>query len=153
MGKQELIGEVVGRLRERLGRMLAAGRSAEAYAKDEESRPEDKYDTRSLEASYLAAGQARQVEELAGAVRLLENWTPPGLGEGDRIRLGALVEAEVEGEIAFYLLAPAGGGTSLTYLGCDLLVLTMDSPLAQRLSGRRAGDVLEREALTILGVE
>lgn len=153
MGKAEVIAEVVRRMRERHGRMLAAGRAAEAYAKDEESRPEDKYDTRSLEASYLAAGQARQVEELAEAIRILEEWHPPVIGEDSEIGLGTLVEAEVDGELVFFLMAPAGGGTAIRHLGCDLTVLTMDSPLAQRLAGRRAGDTLDGGGVTVFGVE
>lgn len=153
MGKRELLAEVVSRLRERLERMLAAGKSAEDYATDEESRAEDKYDTRGLEASYLAAGQARQAEELAEAVQILENWLPAEFAEDRGIGLGALVEAEVDGELVFFLIAPAGGGTTATYLGCNVTVLTLDSPLARRLAGRRTGEILDGGRLTIFGVE
>lgn len=153
MGKRAVIREVVRCLQDRLDRMLAAGKSAEAYAKDEESRPEDKYDTRSLEASYLAAGQAKQAGETADAIRVLKEWSPDDFEEATGIGLGALVEAEVEGKVVFFLLAPAGGGTCIRHLGCDLTVLTLDSPLARRMAGLAAGDSLDGGRITIFGVE
>lgn len=152
-GKRAVIAEVVRQLRNRRDRMLMAGKSAEAYAKDDESRPEDRYDTRGLEASYLAAGQARQVEELTDAIRTLEDWEPASFDEGSSIGLGALVEAEVEGNILFYLLAPAGGGAGTAHLGCPLTVLSPESPLALRLTGLRSGDTVDSERLTVFGVE
>ena len=153
MGKRSVIAEVVRRLRERHDRMLAAGRSSEDYATDDESRAEDKYDTRGLEASYLAAGQARQVAELAESIQILEDWSPADFPEGSAIGLGALVEAEVDGVLAFFLMAPAGGGTVATYLGCELTVLTMDSPLARSMAGRRTGDAVDGGRLMVYGVE
>jgi len=153
MEKDEIVRRVIRQLREQHDRMVAAGQSAEEYATDAESRSESKYDTRSLEASYLAAGQARKAEELAEAVDRLQGWNPSPFGEGDPIETGALVEVDRQGELQFYLLAPAGGGVVTAYLGCDLTVVTPDSPLGRALTGRKAGDVLENGSTTIYGVE
>lgn len=59
-------------LRAQLLRLKQAAQEAHAAATDAGSKAESKYDTRNLEASYLASGQAKQVEELADALRLFE---------------------------------------------------------------------------------
>jgi transcription elongation GreA/GreB family factor len=151
--KKELIAKVLDQLRDQYDRTLAAGRSAEEYATDAESRAEDKYDTRSLEASYLAAGQAQKVKELAEAIQRLDAWDPPSFSGDEPIDAGALVEADLDGELVFYLLAPAGGGLATEHLGCELTVLTPDSPLAAQLIGKRAGDRVADGKITIYGVE
>ena len=71
----------------------------------------------------------------------------------DPIGSGALVETDLDGDTLFYLLAPAGGGTTLDFLGCELTVLTPEAPLFQQLAGRKAGDMLEDPPLLLLGVE
>ena len=45
-----------------------SARAAHAEATDEQSKAENKYDTRGLEASYLAHGQSRQAAETAEAL-------------------------------------------------------------------------------------
>ncbi|MEM0969315.1 MAG: transcription elongation factor GreAB [Verrucomicrobiota bacterium] len=153
MAKQDLVVALRGALQEQYDRMLAAAKSAEAYATDADSRAESKYDTRSLEASYLAAGQGEKVEELGDALQLLETWKPRDFEPDEAMAVGALVEVDTEeDDLCFFLLAPAGGGVALDYLGCELIVLTMNSPLGQRLEGRKVGDVVDGLG-TIDGVE
>jgi len=97
--------------RARLDRLTRAALDAHEAATDPGSKAEGKYDTRSLEASYLAAGQARQVDELANAVRLFEYFTTlPDFAMDDPIDAGALVEVLLRGETSHLLLVPAAGG-------------------------------------------
>lgn len=51
---------------------IKVARTAHAEATHEESRPEDKYDTRGLEAAYLASGQAKQAAEAKRAIAQYE---------------------------------------------------------------------------------
>ena len=62
--KSELYELIRSELRVRLGRLTQAALDAHAAATDPGSKAEGKYDTRSLEASYLARGQAQQVAEM-----------------------------------------------------------------------------------------
>ena len=70
----------------------------------------------------------------------------------EAVRLGTLVETEQEGQIVFYLLAPAGGGYTVEHEGFDCTVLAPESPLYQNLLGARAGDVFDSMSLLVLGV-
>nr|MCU0749472.1 hypothetical protein [Akkermansiaceae bacterium] len=96
--KTALLEQIRTELRSRLERLSRAAMEAHAAATDPGSKAEGKYDTRSLEASYLAVGQAKQVDELAEAVRIFDALVLPDFDMDDRIDAGALVEAEVNEE-------------------------------------------------------
>lgn len=147
--KATLLEPIRVELRARLARLSNAALEAHAAATDPGSKAEGKYDTRSLEASYLAAGQARQVTELADAVRLFESLNLPDFAMEDPIDAGALVEVEVAGEPTWFLLAPAGGGVSVTHHGREITLLTPSSALYQKLCGLQVGDTLDDPPLLV----
>jgi hypothetical protein len=139
-------------LRQHLERLSKAALEAHAAATDPGSKAEGKYDTRSLEASYLAAGQARQVEELAEAVRIFDALALPDFAMEDPIDAGALVETDIDGETVSFLLVPASGGLVIEHEGLQFTLLTPASGLYQKLLGKRVGEVLENPNLRIMEV-
>ena len=60
MNKSQLVREILAALSDSLGLLEKAARASHAEATHESSKAESKYDTRGLEAAYLAGGQARQ---------------------------------------------------------------------------------------------
>ncbi len=110
MSKPALIRQIRSLLEEQLSITVAAAEDAKENATGDETKSDGKYDTRAIEAAYLAGAQAKQAEKLAESVRLLTVFDPAPCDEGDGIGVGALVETEHEGNIIFYFLAPAGGG-------------------------------------------
>lgn len=138
--KAELITRVREALAGRLAKMETAAREAHAAANDPGSKAESKYDTRSLEASYLAAGQAQQVKELADAVTRFTTFEARDFDMDDAIDAGALVEVSGDDDTAWYLLAPAAGGLTLDFDGMEITVLTPASRLYQSLLGKSLGD-------------
>jgi hypothetical protein len=133
-------------------RMLDAAKDTSAAATDPESKAEGKYDTRGLEASYLAAGQGEQVAALAEALQSLEPSAFPPFPADSEIAPGALVETESDGEKSYFLLAPKGGGLSSEHSGCEVTILTPEAPLRQKLLGLKAGDRIDRPDLKITRV-
>lgn len=150
--KSHLLEKIRAELRANLERLTKTAAEAHAAATDPGSKAESKYDTRNLEASYLATGQARQVDELAAAVRLFESLTLPDFAPHDPIDAGALVETRLHGETAFFLLVPAAGGLVLDHTGRELTLLTPESHLYRKLLDLRAGDSLDAPPLTVTGV-
>jgi hypothetical protein len=61
-----------------------AARASHAEATHESSKAESKYDTRGLEAAYLAGGQARQVKEILDSIKAYEALATPALAPQDR---------------------------------------------------------------------
>lgn len=150
--KSAILEKIRMELRASLDRLSRAAMDAHAAATDPDSKAEGKYDTRSLEASYLAAGQARQVDELVEAVRAFEAFTLPDFTMEEPIGLGALVEADLRGETSLLLLAPAAGGMTLDMDGQEITLLTPASQLYQNLLGKRAGDFLDEFDLLVIEV-
>jgi transcription elongation GreA/GreB family factor len=150
--KSDIIESIRGELRSQLERLASAARDAHAAATDSDSKAESKYDTRTLEASYLAKGQAKQVEEIAEQVRIFEGWQPSDFEMTAPIDAGALVEVDLQGVTAYFLLAPAAGGLTLDYLDSELTLLTPESPLYQKLLGRQVGDSFETPQLIVTEV-
>ena len=136
----------------RLERLSQAAQEAHAAATDPGSKAEGKYDTRSLEASYLAVGQARQVDDLAEAVRIFEGLALRDFGMEDEVDAGALVEAELEGGTEYFLLVPAAGGLVVENEGREITLLTPASGLYQKLLGMRMGETLEEPELMVTEV-
>ncbi|MFT4546384.1 MAG: hypothetical protein ACI8XO_001680 [Verrucomicrobiales bacterium] len=130
-------------------RMLEAARETAAGVTDPENKAENKYDTRGLEASYLAAGQGEQVEALREALQMFQPAAFPAFEPGAEIAAGALVEGDIGGERLFYLLAPRAGGISCEYEGCEVTILTPEAPLRQKLLGLKAGDAVPQPPLKV----
>ena len=150
--KSDLIELIRAELRSRLDRLAKAAMDAHAAATDPGSKAESKYDTRSLEESYLATGQARQVRELADTLRIFENLRPADFSGGDEIGSCALVEVERGGERLFFLLVPAAGGLEIFSGGKEITLLSPESPLYMALVGKRAGDILDAPPFRVSGV-
>jgi transcription elongation GreA/GreB family factor len=136
-------------LKEELTRLLAADldtrerahRAAREAATHEEAKPENDKDTRALEQSYLARGEALRIEELKAGLAEVSTMVLREFREGEPAALGALVIAE-EGsaEVALWL-APYGGGNRLAT--GTVQVVTPKSPLGRAILGKRAGDECE----------
>lgn len=147
--KAELIDHLRRELAARLERLEQAARDAHAAATDPDAQAESKYDTRSLESSYLASGQERQLEQLTEDLRHLESFSFPDLDLDSAIIAGALVEVIEDDAPAWFLLAPAGGGLELEFEQSPLTVLSPDSSLYSKLLGLRVGDSLTSPDLMI----
>lgn len=150
--KSLLVEQIRSELRASLERLARAAQEAHAAATDPGSKAEGKYDTRSLEASYLAAGQARQVDELAAALRIFEGLQLPDFDLSDEIDSGALVEVELRGETLWFLLVPASGGMSVSHEGMEITLLTPESGLYRTLLGMRFGDESDEPPLRVTDV-
>ena len=141
--KLEALRALATQLEVDLGSARTAQQQTQAGATHEESKPENDKDTRALEASYLARGQAQRVVELEQALSKINALVPRAFAPDAPVALGAIVELEDESASVWYLLAPAGGGVRLELGGTSLTVVTPESPVGRALLGRRAGDDID----------
>lgn len=143
MNKQLVLQKVIAHLKQQVADYAAAAQTSRAEATDEENQAEDKYDTRGLEASYLAAGQSRQMAEAAVALQKFATMVLPRFAPGAPIDVGALVELKTKREASVYFIGPAAGGTEVEDQGRLVLVLTPQSPLGAQLMGHKEGERLK----------
>lgn len=141
MNKQQLQQQVCERLEADLALLIRAAQAAHQAATDEESKAENKYDTRGLEASYLAAGQSRRVEEIRQALTAWRNLQMREFDEELGIQLGTLVWLQsADGRRQCLLLGPDGAGLKLPGEQGEIMLITPRAPLGQQLLGLGAGD-------------
>ena len=140
MKKNQLLKQIVASLSESLDVLSKAAKASHAEATHESSRAENKYDTRGLEAAYLAGGQARQAREILDAIKLYETMTARDFAPGEPIDIGVLVELEMDGARSLYFIGPKSGGLEIKHQRKEIMVITPQSPLGQNLMGRKAGD-------------
>ena len=145
MNKHELVDQIIQQLTAEVELLFKAARAAHAEATHEQSRAEDKYDTRGLEASYLARGQSRQAAEFGQAIAEFQKLTVRDFGPADRIDVGAFVELSGKRKKSYYFIGPRAGGTEVNYDGKDILVITPQSPLGQQLVGKKQGERIQLE--------
>ena len=143
MNKAALLQKIVARLDAELERFAASARAAHEEATHEQSRAENKYDTRGLEASYLARGQSRQAAETMKAREEFASLPARDFGPEDPIDLGAVVTLEGPDGAATYFIGPSAGGTEIVHQRQAILVITPQSPLGRQLIGRRQGETVE----------
>jgi transcription elongation GreA/GreB family factor len=157
MNKSALLRAILDALNAELETVLREAKESVFAATDPDSKAENKYDTRALESSYLARGQARRVDELQAAVAefaaLEERVATPRIS----VAVGALVILDTPEGVALYFLGPAEGGTEVRCEGRPVLLITPASPLGRKLLGKSAGDCVTlqpgRPAWTIRSVE
>lgn len=153
MTKAEIIKILEKQLAEKVSLMKSALADSNEGSSGDEAKSEGKYDTRAIEAGYLAEAQAQQLVQAEEALDIFQRFEAPDYTISDPVGPGALVEAEVEENLSFFLLAPSGGGLTTDFLGCELTVITPDSRLYQSLIDKKLGDRLENPSLTIMGLE
>jgi len=141
--KSQLRDAILHLLRQELARQTNAAALSRDEAISEESRAENKWDTHSQEAAYLAEGQAKLAAEIRASIDLFATLALPDFAPGEAIAIGAVVELESpSGKSTRYFLGPRGGGLELEVDGQVLLVLTPHSPLGRQLLGKREGDLV-----------
>src|SRR5580692_452622 len=143
MNKRAIIKKIIARLTDELEIYFRAAQFSRAEATHESSKAESKYDTRGLEASYLARGQSKQAAEIEAAIAEFEKLPAKKFGAAEPIGPGALVELETGGENLFYFIGPRAGGTEILHDKKEILVITPQSPLGEQLLGKKSGDKLQ----------
>ena len=135
--KRRLVAELIERLRADHEALRRAQQATVAGATSAEAKAEHSKDTRALEQTYLARGQAQRVEELSEGLSRVAALPLRAFAAAEPIGVGALVGIEEAGDVGVLLLMPYGGGIRLA--GGEQVV-TPASPLGRALIGKTAGD-------------
>ena len=158
MTKRAVIQKIIETLQSELETYTRAAKASHAEATAEENRAENKYDTRGLEASYLAAGQANKIVQLEESIAAFGELQNRRFGSDEGIEVGALIEISQDGEHAHYFIGPSTGGTEVEVQDTEVLVITPQSPLGSQLQGAAQGKKMKinlagrKQAVEILAV-
>jgi transcription elongation GreA/GreB family factor len=141
--KKRLLDELRRLLRAELAVVERLARETADAANHPEARPENDKDTRKVELSYLAAGQAARARQLETAIAMVGSIDPSPHDPAEPVRVGSLVTLEIDGKRQRLLLCPAGGGTKIEDEAGEVSVVNAEAPLGRGLLGRTAGESFE----------
>ena len=103
----------------------------------DQSKAEGKYDTRGIEASYLAKGQQEQLGQLEESMAKFEALKL--VNEPDQVFVGSLIVVSTDEGDRNFLVLPAGGGMNIDLDDESYLVITPTSPIGEALLGKGIG--------------
>jgi hypothetical protein len=153
VNKKDLLKAITTALRGNFEVLQSSSKNTRQTGNDAETKAEGKYDTRSTEENYLADGLAKQALSAALAATACENMPLLAFPAGSRVALSALVEVDLSGEVHWFFLAPAGGGTEVVCEGTPVTLLTPESPLGSQLMGLKAGGWTDSPKARVLAVK
>ena len=144
MNKHAVLQLILEKLTVDIDVVQRAAQTAYETATHEENIAENKYDTLGLEASYLATGQARRVEEIKQSPLLCQQLQLRAYDDQRGIEIGTLVGLEDEdGRQQWLFLAPDAAGLKVDVVGQPVTVITPRSPLGKGLLGKRIDEEVE----------
>ena len=121
-----------------------AAQTAYEAATHAENIAENKYDTLGLEASYLATGQARRVEEIRQALKNCRAMPLAPYDAASGIQIGVLIQLEADnGSTQWLFLAPDAAGLKLEHGAQTVTVITPRAPLGAALLGKQLDDEVQ----------
>ncbi len=141
MKKKELLEALRVQLEKNKAALIEAAKATYEAATHEESKPENEYDTRGLEASYLAGAQAKRISEIEEILVICKHLSIKDFSPDDKINASAVVEVKHKEKSTFFFFLPKGGGVHFSFQGKEFQVITPSSPLGEALQDLLMGDV------------
>lgn len=140
--KKNILNALIEILKLELSQVEAAAQSTKDLATADDLKSEGKYDTRAIEASYLASAQQKRVEEIKTDIQMLEEIE---IKNSKKLQMGSLALISHKGNDRYYFLTSTSGGTMLTVDGQTILVISVFSPLGNGALGLEEGESFEVE--------
>ncbi len=142
--KEEIKKILIQQAQERLEKAMEASVSAKSLTIEGDLKSDGKYDTRGIEAGYLAGAQAKRVEEIKQDIELLESIEFQA--SNDTVSIGSLIDLDFNGNIRKHFLSSASGGTLLKVQEETILIISVFSPIGRELVNLSLGDDFEVSA-------
>lgn len=144
LDKNKVLKTILDELYKQSDTLKQAAMDAKEAATNEESKAENKYDTRGLEASYLAGAQAKRAKELNRIIAGFEQIQIKDYDENTPIESTALVDLLIdEEETRHVFVVPSHGGMVLNVDGTEIMTVSPDSPLGKKIFKKKVGDYFE----------
>jgi transcription elongation GreA/GreB family factor len=145
--KKLIVSQLIENLELDLKGLSEVATSAKEYVTDGDVKPDGKYDTRAIEASYLAGAQEKRVEEIKLDIQMLKDLE---LHPSSTIQLGSLAKIKFQNQniVRWYFISSTAGGSMLNLNGNSILVISVFSPIGNAALNLEPGDTFEVETPT-----
>lgn len=143
--KKKIVQQLIEKLNIELVEVENAARSTRDLATAPDLKSEGKYDTRAIEAAYLASAQNKRVEEIKLDIQMLEDLEIQIATPASKLQLGSLGLIRCNGQERFYFISSTSGGSMLMIDEKPILVISVFSPIGDAALGLSSGDSFEVE--------
>jgi hypothetical protein len=145
IAKKKIVEILIEKLKSELIEVESAARSTKDLATAPDLKSEGKYDTRAIEAAYLASAQNKRVEEIKLDIQMLEDLEIHVETSSTKLQLGSLGLISCNGQERFYFISSTSGGSILMIDEKPILVISVFSPIGDAALGLSKGDRFEVE--------
>ena len=144
MNKLQIITKITKLLTSELTLATNAASTAHSDAIDDQSVAETQYDTLAIEASYLAEGQSKRVQEYQEALKAYQQLNSPDFDQNTPIGLTALIQlSKDQAGKSWFFIGPFAGGFRCNLDDQLITVITPASPMGQALMDKYQDDDIE----------
>src|SRR3989344_4566230 len=117
-------------------------------------RMQSRYDSSKQEIGYMVDSLNKRLLRIRQDMFMIERFKRESTENCDACQdvvVGSVVQLEIGGEKEFYLILPAGGGTSFPVEGVgEITIISPDSALAKAIIGGKNGDEVQFGSTRIL---
>lgn len=145
ISKKKIVESLIEKLNSELSEVESAARSTRDLATADDLKSEGKYDTRAIEASYLASAQNKRVEEIKLDIQMLEDLEIHVETPSAKLQLGSLGLISCNGQERLYFISSTSGGSMLMIDNNPILVISVFSPIGDAALGLGEGESFEVE--------
>ncbi len=141
--KSEILDKVLQVVEGNLGVLVDSAIAAKEFSTNEESKAENKYDTRGLEASYLASGQAQRAQKLQEQIYLLKKVNLQSYSKEASVGIGSVIELHVNESLKKHLFVLPSGGVEVHFGDIMIQTITIESPIGMNIHQQVVGHEFE----------
>jgi transcription elongation GreA/GreB family factor len=145
LDKKLIVDVLVERMERDLSSMEEVAHATKDYVVDGDLKSDGKYDTRAIEAAYLAGAQEKRVEEIKLDIQMLKDLE---LQATTTVQLGSLALINLNKVERWYFLSSTAGGSMVEVNGTSVLVISVFSPIGNEAINLSAGDTFDLETPT-----
>ncbi len=140
--KVKIHAEILKQLQDNYDALAESAQIAKEASTNEESKAENKYDTRGLEASYLAGAQSKRALDLKEKIYQVSRVNLNPYNDELPIGVGALVKLNLieTDEVNYVFLLPSGGVSVKVSKEIEVKSISVSSPIGRLICGKFIGD-------------
>lgn len=143
--KKKIVQQLIEKLKTELIEVERAARSTRDLATAPDLKSEGKYDTRAIEAAYLASAQNKRVEEIKLDIQMLDDLEIQIETPSSKLQLGSLGLISCNGQERYYFISSTSGGSMMMIDENPILVISVFSPIGDAALGLSKGESFEVE--------
>lgn len=128
-----ILKKLILHLEAELARQLDVKNASDEYKKSDDFKQESKYDTRAIEAGYLAGALHKRYEENKLELELLKIIELPKVY--NHVQVGHLVCLLDNDQYVYYFILPITGGRVIRFEDAQIQIISNKSPIGSAILG------------------